>query len=59
MLAALAWINLRQMSPCHLWVHPEPAANRADWMKQLRTAGYLGYEIQSLQELSSVLGGRS
>jgi uncharacterized protein (DUF58 family) len=59
MLAALAWINLRQMSPCHLWVHPEPAANRVDWMKQLRAAGYLGYEIPSLQELSSVLGGRS
>jgi uncharacterized protein (DUF58 family) len=58
MLAAMAWINLRQMTPCHLWVHPEPAENRLDWMKELRTTGYLGYEIPSLQELSSVLGGR-
>jgi uncharacterized protein (DUF58 family) len=58
MLAALGWINLRQMNPCHLWVHGEMKAGRAEWMKQLRMKGYLGYDIPSLQELSLVLGGR-
>jgi uncharacterized protein (DUF58 family) len=59
MLSALAWINLRQMSPCHLWVHDDKSQTQkhSDWMKQLRMKGYLGYEVPSLHELSSALGG--
>jgi uncharacterized protein (DUF58 family) len=59
LLSALAWINLRQMTPCHFWVHDEKTEKRADWLKQLRMKGYLGYDIPSLHELSNALGGRS
>lgn len=58
MLSALAWINLRQMSPCHFWVHNEKTNKQTEWMKQLRIKGYLGYDVPSLDELSQVLGGR-
>jgi hypothetical protein len=59
MLSALGWINLRQMSPCHIWVHNEQKEKQTDWMKQLRLKGYLGYDVPSLDELSHVLGGQS
>ncbi|MEX2461802.1 MAG: DUF58 domain-containing protein [Paenibacillaceae bacterium] len=62
MFSALAWINQRQMSPCHIWVRDEKAVKQADkqaeWLKQLRIKGYLGYDVPSLDELSQVLGGR-
>jgi hypothetical protein len=58
MLSALAWINLRQMSPCHFWVNDDKTQKHPEWMKQLRMKGYLGYEVPSLHELSNALGGR-
>ena len=58
MFSALAWINLRQMSPCHIWVHDQKEDKQTEWMKQLRIKGYLGYDVPSLDELSNVLGGR-
>jgi uncharacterized protein (DUF58 family) len=58
MLSTLAWINLRQMSPCHFWVHDDKTRKHSEWMKELRMKGYLGYEVPSLHELSNALGGR-
>ncbi|MOA59477.1 hypothetical protein D3C78_1840980 [compost metagenome] len=54
------------MNPCHMWIHPQsaelesPAADTVipnDWMKQVRSRGYMGYEISNLAELPNLLGG--
>jgi uncharacterized protein (DUF58 family) len=59
MLSALSWINLRQMSPCHILVHDGKAGKEAEWMKHLKIKGYLGYDVPRLDELSQVLGGEA
>lgn len=60
MLPVLHWINHRQMNPCHLWICSQTAAPvPEEWLKQLRSLGYMGYGIHSLQELPIALGGRA
>lgn len=59
MQQALAWIEQRQMNPCHIWVSSGiPAAEQERWKKQVQTTGMMGYSVSSLDELAVALGGR-
>jgi uncharacterized protein (DUF58 family) len=55
-LKAMAWLHQRQMVPCHIWLTSNPEDGKA-WCKQLQVKGYMGYAVQSLDELPNVLGG--
>ncbi|MBO9609589.1 MAG: DUF58 domain-containing protein [Paenibacillaceae bacterium] len=57
MLQTLAWLEHRQLNPCHMWIGQQDDG-RDKWMQQLRVSGYVGYPIASLSELPHVLGGR-
>jgi len=57
-LQAMNYLNQHQINPCHFWIHSaEGEALREDWLKAVRARGYLGYEVDELAELSSILGG--
>ncbi|MCS7461666.1 DUF58 domain-containing protein [Paenibacillus doosanensis] len=58
MLQICNWLKQLQLNPCHLWLCSEPD-KKERWLKQLQSRGIAGYAIQSLHELSSLLGGRS
>ncbi|WP_438446175.1 DUF58 domain-containing protein [Gorillibacterium sp. sgz5001074] len=55
-LKALAWLNQRQMVPCHIWLNGSAEEGKA-WCKQLQSMGYMGYAVRSLDELPAALGG--
>ncbi|MEF3306098.1 DUF58 domain-containing protein [Paenibacillus sp. GYB003] len=59
MTQALAWIEQRQMNPCHMWVSSGvPAEGQDKWKRQMQTTGVMGYAVSSLDELALALGGR-
>ncbi len=59
----LRWLDLRQMQSCYLHVYLERALTDEvpslddEWMQQVKSRGYLGYEITQLQDLPKKLGG--
>lgn len=55
-LKALAWLNQRQMVPCHIWLTSNQEEGKA-WCRELQSKGYMGYAIRTLDELPAVLGG--
>lgn len=55
-LKAMAWLNQRQMVPCHIWLTSSPEEGRT-WCKQLQSLGHMGYAVRSLDELPAALGG--
>ncbi|MNT84192.1 hypothetical protein D3C72_2241730 [compost metagenome] len=55
-LKAMAWLNQRQMVPCHIWLAPSAEEGKA-WCRQLAGMGFMGYAVQHLEELPAVLGG--
>jgi uncharacterized protein (DUF58 family) len=60
MLQALTWVRSRQMNPCHVWIAGGSGSSAIDeWLKQLRSVDMMAYTVKHLEELQSVLGGRS
>lgn len=57
-LPSLAWVEQRQMNPCHMWICSSSKPGE-HWMKQLQKAGYWGYPVRALHDLPIVLGGRA
>jgi uncharacterized protein (DUF58 family) len=57
MMQALSWLKQLQLNPCHLLITDNPQSKEA-WIKKLRSNGFLGYAISSLQELPVALKGR-
>jgi len=55
-LKTMAWLNQRQMVPCHIWLSASEEEGRI-WTKQLTSMGYMGYSVRSLDELPAALGG--
>lgn len=55
-LKALAWLNQRQMVPCHICLTADLEAGKA-WSRQLQSMGYMGYAVRTLEELPAALGG--
>ncbi|PYI51906.1 DUF58 domain-containing protein [Paenibacillus flagellatus] len=56
---SLAWIEQRQMNPCHMWIAADVTAAEQDrWKRHLQTTGVMGYAVSSLDELALALGGR-
>ncbi len=48
-----------QVVLCHMWITPNDNENQAtEWSKILRSRGYYGYAIRTLNELPHLLGGR-
>ncbi|TXK84126.1 DUF58 domain-containing protein [Paenibacillus sp. N3.4] len=67
-MQVLSHLEHLQMNPCHIWVHTKPAnlfnpqaadsSNlQEDWIKAIRSQGYMGYEVGQLTDLPSLLGG--
>ena len=57
-LPAFAWIDQRQMNPCHMWIGGNRDEVNEAWLSTLRMKGYVGYPIPTLLDLPLVLGGR-
>ncbi|MNI83975.1 hypothetical protein D3C73_1408360 [compost metagenome] len=66
MMQIMNWLHQHQMNPCHMWIHPQTLDAEAqeskvihhnDWIKQVRSMGYMGYEVANLAELPNLLGG--
>jgi uncharacterized protein (DUF58 family) len=66
MLQIMNWLEEHQMNPCHMWINSAVqtdfganarATAKDDWMKQVNSRGYMGYEIANLAELPNLLGG--
>jgi hypothetical protein len=57
-LKTMAWLHQRQMVPCHIWLTPH-AEEGAEWCRQLRTMGHMGYAVRTLDELPTALRGVS
>lgn len=57
-LKTMAWLHQRQMVPCHIWLSPH-AEEGAEWCRQLRTMGHMGYAVRTLDELPAALRGVS
>jgi uncharacterized protein (DUF58 family) len=59
-LKMMAWLRQGQMTSCHLWMSPKQVSQEEkDGYQLLKSKGYYGYIVNSLQELPQVLGGRS
>ncbi|MFC5450312.1 DUF58 domain-containing protein [Paenibacillus aestuarii] len=67
-LQVLHYLAQLQTNPCHIWIHgteasafkPYMAATDSaadDWLKHIRTQGYMGYEIGQLSDLPALLEG--
>ncbi|GGI43616.1 hypothetical protein GCM10008018_03010 [Paenibacillus marchantiophytorum] len=67
MMQVLTYLEHLQMNPCHIWVHDRsPQASKPlgaqqdkqeDWIKAIRSQGYMGYEVNQLTDLPNLLGG--
>lgn len=68
MMQVINHLEHLQMNPCHIWVHakatyafkPQEAENEQsleDWIKAIRSQGYMGYEVSQLTDLPNLLGG--
>ena len=58
LLQAMNWIEQRRMNPIHIWLTPSHLDTHPhNWIAVLRSLGYAGYAVNSLQELPAVLGG--
>ncbi|MBP1992906.1 DUF58 domain-containing protein [Paenibacillus eucommiae] len=61
MLQILNWLHERQLNPCHICINSSqerPAENAPEeWIKKIRSQGYMGYELSNLTDLPDVLGG--
>ncbi|MDF2667851.1 MAG: hypothetical protein K0R67_157 [Paenibacillus sp.] len=59
LLQALAWIDQREMNPCHMWVSmDQPETALEAWRKQMQVKGFIGYPVASLEDLTQGLGVR-
>ncbi|MEC0230538.1 DUF58 domain-containing protein [Paenibacillus alba] len=67
MMQVLTHLDHLQMNPCHIWVHGKPSLSlkpqhtekdkQEDWIKAIRSQGYMGYEVSQLTDLPNLLGG--
>lgn len=68
MLQMFQQMSLLQMKPCHIWIHAqelgafetktaEPLSPHEDYVKAIRSQGYMGYEVNQLVDLPNLLGG--
>ncbi|OCT17206.1 hypothetical protein A8709_24840 [Paenibacillus pectinilyticus] len=68
MLQMFQQMALLQMKPCHIWIRAqstqgfqaqgaEQISAHDDYMKAIRSQGYLGYEVGQLTDLPNLLGG--
>lgn len=68
MMQVLTQLEHLQMNPCHMWIHAEPShafklqsaaqeSAKDDWVKAIRSQGYMGYEVSQLTNLPNLLGG--
>jgi uncharacterized protein (DUF58 family) len=69
MMQILNWLHQQQMNPCHVWVNTSESeaqdkennglstSSKEDWIKQVRSRGYMGYEITNLADLPNLLAG--
>ncbi|WNR46329.1 DUF58 domain-containing protein [Paenibacillus roseipurpureus] len=68
MLQMFQQMALLQMKPCHIWIHApsvpdlqpqeEPqVSTKEDYIKAIRSQGYMGYEVGQLADLPNQLGG--
>jgi uncharacterized protein (DUF58 family) len=68
MLQMFQQMALLQMKPCHIWVHAqadqafsplgvEHISAHEDYIKAIRSQGYMGYEVSQLTDLPNLLGG--
>jgi uncharacterized protein (DUF58 family) len=68
MMQVLTQLEHLQMNPCHMWIHAEPShafklqgavqeSAKDEWIKAIRSQGYMGYEVSQLTDLPNLLGG--
>ncbi|MNY59964.1 hypothetical protein D3C86_1964660 [compost metagenome] len=68
MLQMFQQMSLLQMKPCHIWIHAqgeqvfgtqgvEQMSKPEDYIKAIRSQGYMGYEVSQLSDLPNLLGG--
>src|SRR5262249_2622405 len=68
MMQLLTQLEQLQMNPCHMWIHAIPSHGfdmkgseqenvKEDWVKAIRSQGYMGYEVSQLADLPNLLGG--
>lgn len=68
MIQVIHHLEHLQMNPCHIWVHAKSnhvfkpqgtdiEGNQEDWIKAIRSQGYMGYEVSQLTDLPNLLGG--
>lgn len=61
-LQSMSLLKQGQMTPCHFWIASQPRnANHSealDLSRKLKSKGFYGYAVHTLQELPQVLGGK-
>lgn len=59
MLRLMKWLNVNGITACHMWMNGDASGKgKEDWAAALRTVGVAAYNVQRLEELPLLLGGK-